>query len=122
MAAEDAASIADKFNQVAAASAADIDELSTAFSKAAAQANQAGVGMDNYLAYIATMVEATREAPENIGTSLKTIFSRMQQVKEAGTTEDGDTDVNKVETALKSVGIALRDAHGELRNLRRCIC
>ena len=117
LAAEDASLVADKFNKVAAASAADINELSTAFSKAAAQANQAGVGMDNYLAYIATMEEATREAPENIGTSLKTIFSRMQQVKEAGTTEDGDTDVNKVETALKSVGVQLRDTHGELRDL-----
>ena len=117
LAAEDAALVADKFNKVAAASAADINELSTAFSKAAAQANQAGVGMDNYLAYIATMVEATREAPENIGTSLKTIMSRMQQVKEAGTTEDGETDVNQVETALKSVGVALRNANGELRDL-----
>jgi TP901 family phage tail tape measure protein len=117
MEAEEAMSVADKFNKVAAASAADINELSTAFSKAAAQANQAGVGMDNYLAYIATMVEATREAPENIGTSLKTIFSRMQQVKEAGTTEDGETDVNQVETALESVGIALRDVNGELRDL-----
>ena len=117
LAAEDAALVADKFNKVAAASAADINELSTAFSKAAAQANQAGVGMDNYLAYIATMVEATREAPENIGTSLKTIMSRMQQVKEAGSTEDGETDVNSVETALRSVGVALRDANGELRDL-----
>ena len=115
--ATDAAMVADKFNKVAAASAADIDELSTAFSKAAAQANQAGVGMDNYLAYIATMVEATREAPENIGTSLKTIMSRMQQVKMSGTTEDGETDVNQVETALKSVGVALRDTNGELRDL-----
>lgn len=117
LAAEDAAEVADKFNKVAAASAADINELSTAFSKAAAQANQAGVSMDNYLAYIATMEEATREAPENIGTSLKTIFSRMQQVKEAGTSEDGETDINAVETALKSVGIALRDTKGELRDL-----
>lgn len=117
LAAEDASSVADKFNKVAAASAADINELSTAFSKAAAQANQAGVSMDNYLAYIATMEEATREAPENIGTSLKTIFSRMQQVKEGGTTEDGDTDVNQVETALKSVGIQLRDTEGQLRDL-----
>ena len=117
LAAEDASLVADKFNKVAAASAADINELSTAFSKAAAQANQAGVSMDNYLAYIATMVEATREAPENIGTSLKTIMSRMQQVKEGGTTEDGETDVNAVETALKSVGIQLRNTEGELRNL-----
>ena len=117
LAAEDAALVADKFNKVAAASAADINELSTAFSKAAAQANQAGVGMDNYLAYIATMVEATREAPENIGTSLKTIMSRMQQVKEGGVTEDGESDINKVETALKSVNVRLRDSEGELRNL-----
>lgn len=117
LAAGDAIDVADKFNKVAAASAADINELSTAFSKAAAQANQAGVSMDNYLAYIATMVEATREAPENIGTSLKTIFSRMQQVKEGGTSEDGETDVNQVETALKSVGIQLRDTKNELRDL-----
>ena len=116
LAAEDASSVADKFNKVAAASAADINELSTAFSKAAAQANQAGVSMDNYLAYIATMEEATREAPENLGTSLKTIFSRMQQIKTGENTED-NTDVNSVETALKSVGIALRDTTGQLRDL-----
>ena len=115
--AEDAALVADKFNKVAAASAADIDELSTAFSKAAAQANQAGVSMDNYLAYIATMEEATREAPENIGTSLKTIFSRMEQIKTAGSSEDGETDVNAVETALRTVGIQLRDSENQLRNL-----
>jgi TP901 family phage tail tape measure protein len=116
LAAEDAASVADKFNQVAASSAADINELSTAFSKAAAQANQAGVSMDNYLAYIATMEEKTREAPENIGTSLKTIFSRMQQIKTGENTED-NVDVNAVETALHSVGIALRDTSGQLRDL-----
>ena len=117
LSAENASIVADKFNKVAAASAADINELSTAFSKAAAQANQAGVGMDNYLAYIATMVEATREAPENIGTSLKTIFSRMQQIKEAGSSEDGVTTINNVEKALRSVGIPLRDANNQLRNL-----
>ena len=116
LAAEDASSVADKFNKVAAVSAADINELSTAFSKAAAQANQAGVSMDNYLAYIATMEEATREAPENIGTSLKTIFSRMDQIKTGNNTED-TTDVNDVETALKSVGVSLRDAQGQLRDL-----
>lgn len=116
LAAEDASSVADKFNKVAAVSAADINELSTAFSKAAAQANQAGVSMDNYLAYIATMEEATREAPENIGTSLKTIFSRMDQIKTGNNTED-TTDVNDVETALKSVGVSLRDTQGQLRDL-----
>ena len=121
LAATDAVDVADKFNMVAAKSAASIDELSTAFSKAAAQANQAGVSMDNYLAYIATMEEATREAPENIGTSLKTIMSRFQEIKTAGTSEDGETDVNKAETALKSVGVALRDDNNQLRDLEEVL-
>ena len=114
---EHAIDVADKLNAVAAKSAASIEEISTAMEKSAAQANQAGVSMDRYLAYIATMEEVTREAPENIGTSLKTIMARFQQVKMGGTSEDGETDVNQVETALKSVGIALRDSNNQLRDL-----
>ena len=114
---EHAIDVADKLNAVAAKSAASIEEISTAMEKSASQANQAGVSMDRYLAYIATMEEVTREAPENIGTSLKTIMARFQQVKMGGTSEDGETDVNQVETALKSVGIALRDSNNQLRDL-----
>ena len=114
---EHAIDVADKLNAVAAKSAASIEEISTAMEKSASQANQAGVSMDRYLAYIATMEEVTREAPENIGTSLKTIMARFQQVKMGGTSEDGETDVNAVETALKSVGIALRDSNNQLRDL-----
>lgn len=109
--------VVDKMSVLAAYSAADINELATAMSKGASAAAQAGLSFDQYNAYLATMIETTREAPENIGTSLKTIMARFQQVKEAGTTEDGETDVNKVETALKSVGIQLRDTDGQLREL-----
>lgn len=116
-----ASEVADKLNAVAAKSAASINELSTAFEKAASMASQAGIGMDSYLAYIATMVEVTREAPENIGTSLKTIIARFQQVKDAGSTEDMETDVNQVEKALRSVGIALRDDNNQLRDLEEVL-
>lgn len=118
---EGALDVADKFNAVAAKSAASINELSTAFEKGASMASQAGISMDNYLGYLATMVEVTREAPENIGTSMKTIMARFQQIKEGGTTEDGDTDVNAVETALKSVGVALRDDNNQLRDLEEVL-
>ena len=118
---EGAIDVADKFNAVAAKSAASINELSTAFEKGASQANQAGISMDNYLGYLATMIEVTREAPENIGTSMKTIMARFQQIKEAGTSEDGDADVNAVEKALKSVGIALRDDNNQLRDLEEVL-
>ena len=113
---EGAIDVADKLNAVAAKSAASIDEISTAMEKGAAQANQAGISMDKYFATIATMEEVTREAPENIGTSLKTIMARMQQIKSGENTED-DVDVNDVETALKTVGIALRDDTGQLKAL-----
>lgn len=113
---EGAIDVADKLNAVAAKSAASIDELATAMSKAASQANQTGLSMDKFYAIIGTIEEVTREAPENIGTSLKTIMARMQQIKEGNNTED-DTDVNAVETALRTVGIRLRDTNGQLKDL-----
>ena len=116
-AADQVGQVVDKMSVLAAYSAADINELATAMEKGASAAAQAGLSFDQYNAYLATMIEVTREAPENIGTSLKTIMARFQQVKEAGTSEDGETDVNKVETALKSVGIQLRDSQNQLRDL-----
>ena len=108
--------IVDKMSVLAAKSAADIDELATAMSKGASQANVAGLSFDQYNAYLATMIETTREAPENLGTSLKTIMSRFQQIKSGDNTED-DTDVNAVEKALRTVNVALRDTDGQLRDL-----
>lgn len=108
--------VVDKMSVLAAKSAADIDELATAMSKGASQANVAGLSFDQYNAYLATMIETTREAPENLGTSLKTIMSRFQQIKSGDNTED-DTDVNAVEKALRTVNVALRDSEGQLRDL-----
>ena len=116
-AAEQVGDVVDKMSVLAAYSAADINELATAMSKGASAAAQAGLSFDQYNAYLATMIETTREAPENIGTSLKTIMARFQQVKSEGTSDDGETDVNAVETALKSVGIQLRDSQNQLRDL-----
>ena len=116
MGVDQAGEVIDKLSVLAAYSAADIDELATAMSKAASQANMAGLSFDQYNAYLATMIETTREAPENIGTSLKTIMSRFQAIKTGDNTED-DTDVNAVEKALKSVGVSLRDEEGILRDL-----
>lgn len=113
---EEAGSVVDKMSVLAAYSAADIDELATAMSKGASQAAMAGLTFDEYNAYLATMIETTREAPENLGTSLKTIMSRFQNIKTGDNTED-DIDVNDVEKALKTVGVQLRDSEGQLREL-----
>ena len=52
---------------------------------------------------------------------MKTIIARFTELKEnvAGTadSEFEDLDYNKVDTALKSVGISIKDATGQFRDL-----
>lgn len=50
---------------------------------------------------------------------MKSIISRMGEMKAGNTTdENGEyVDASKVETALKSVGVKLRDSQGQFRNL-----
>lgn len=116
LAAEDAMLVSDKFAAVAAASATDYDELAIALSKVASQANLAGMSIDYTTALLTKGLETTREAPETMGTALKTIIARMRELGDYGETLEGDTDINNVEKQLAYVDIALRDTNGELRS------
>lgn len=116
LSAEDAMSVSDKFAAVAASSATDYNELATALSKVASQANLAGMSIDYTTALLAKGLETTREAPETMGTALKTIIARMREMSDYGATLEGDTDVNNVETQLAYVDIALKNTNGELRS------
>lgn len=116
LSAKDAMKVSDKFAAVAAASATDYDELAIALSKVASQANLAGMSIDYTTALLTKGLETTREAPETMGTALKTIIARMRELGDYGETLEGDTDLNNVESQLAYVGIALRDANGELRS------
>lgn len=88
-------------------------------SKTASSAASVGMSFENTTAMIATMVEATRESATNIGSAMKSIISRMSEMK-SGLSQDENgefLDASKVETALKSVGVALRDTQGQFRDL-----
>lgn len=58
---------------------------------------------------------------ETAGTALKTVIARFQELKKDPSEIqeiDGEAvDANKVEAALRSVGISLRDTSGQFRNL-----
>ena len=116
LAAEDAMSVSDKFSALAAKSATSYEELAIALSKVASQANLAGMSMDYTLGLLAKGIETTREAPETIGTALKTVIARMREIKDYGETLEGDSNINNVEQQLQYVGIALRTQNGELRS------
>lgn len=121
MAASDASRIVDVYSELAGIAATDTSELAVAMSKTSAIANSAGMSFEATSAMLTQMIEQTREAPEALGTALKTIISRFQEMKSNPTQlleVEGDTaSLNKMDTALASVGISLKDANGQFRDL-----
>ena len=121
LSASKAMEVSDKFAALAASSATNYEELATALSKVASQANLAGMSMDFTLGLLAKGIETTREAPETIGTALKTVISRMRELTDYGSTLEDGMDVNRVEKALSNVGVALRDEQGMFRDLDKVL-
>ena len=117
LAASDATMIIDKFAALGAGAAASAQEIAIALSKVAPAAASAGVEVDTLMAFVTKGIETTREAPENIGTAFKTVFARMRQLTDLGKTIEDGLDVNKVDNALKNIGVELRNANGEFRDL-----
>ena len=104
----------DKLAAVAAATAADLEELSTGLSKVASAANLMGVDIDQLNAQLATIVSVTRQAPESVGVALKTIFARMSDI-EAGL--DSDTTLGNYTAQMAALGVNILDAQHKLRSM-----
>lgn len=121
MSASDSSTIVDVYSQLAAKSAVDTEELAYAMSKTASIAESAGMSFQNTSVFLAQMIETTREAPENIGTAMKTIIARFQEMKknplELLSVEDEEVSFNRVDGALQSIGMSLRDANNQFRDL-----
>lgn len=114
--AENTEEAVDKLAAVAATTAADLEELSTGMSKVAAAASTMGVDMDQLNATLATIESVTRQAPESVGTALKTIYARMGDLKLGESDEDG-LKLGDVSSNLEKVGINILDVNGELRDM-----
>ena len=112
--AKDAESVIDKLTAVDAVSASEAGGLSLAMSKTASAADMAGISMDRLVGYIAAVKESTRAADQEVGNALKSMISRMNQVK-AGKFIDAETgeSLNDFEKVMNKVGIAIRDASGQ---------
>lgn len=118
--------INDVYSELAAKTASDTKEISTAMSKTASIASMAGMEFEETSTFIAKAIETTREAPENIGTAMKTIVARYASLtKDPSTLSqelqdalEGDTvEINKVTEALSSAGVTAVDSDGNFRDL-----
>ena len=112
--AQEAELYVDKLAAVAATTASDLEELSTGMSKVASAASLMGVDIDQLNAQLATIVSVTREAPESIGTALKTVYARMSDIKSG---LDGETTLDEYTQQMADMGVHVLDANGNLRDM-----
>lgn len=107
--------VADVYSELAAITAADVNEISSAMTKTASIASSAGMEFETTAAFLSQIIETTRESAETAGTAMKTVIARFSEVKKlqgegllTGSDEEGEViDVNKIQTALRSVGISM---------------
>jgi TP901 family phage tail tape measure protein len=99
---------------VAASSASDLEELSSGMSKVASAANVMGVDIDQLTAQMSTIISVTRQAPESVGTALRTIYARIADIK-AGL--DDETTLGNYSGKMKKLGFDVLDASGNLKNM-----
>lgn len=113
--------VADVYSKLAAITASDVKEISSAMTKTASIASSAGMEFETTAAFLSQIIETTRESAETAGTAMKTVIARFQELKkdpaEVGEVDGEIVDANKIETALRSVGVALRDSSGQFREL-----
>lgn len=114
VAAKDSISIIDKLVAVDNSSASSMAELSIAMSRTAKSAQLAGVSIDDLISYIGTISSVTRKSAETVGESLKSIFSRYQNIKLGQFVDDGVV-ANDVRKALGTVKIELMETEDEFK-------
>lgn len=107
---------ADVITALGAATASSSKEISTGLEKFAAIGETVGLSYEYATAALATVTATTRQSAEVVGNSFKTLFSRIQGLK-LGETQDDGTDLNKYSAALLSVGVNIKDASGELKDM-----
>lgn len=117
LSADQASRINDILTSIDLESASGADSIGKALMKVASQANNAGVSLEKTSAIIATIKDVTQDSDESIGTALKSVLSRMNQIK-AGKFVDAETgeSLNDTEKVLKKIGVSMRDNTGMFRD------
>ena len=90
------------------------DTISQSIATSGSVVNEAGMSFEKYVALVSTTAEKTRVSGSQIGNAFKTIFSRISRSKDGLTT---DAEMSDAEAALKSVGVSVRGADGDLRDI-----
>ena len=107
---------ADTLAALGAATASSADEIAGGLEKFAAVAETVGLSFDYAAAALATITAETRQSEDVVGTALKTILARMENLKLGETLEDGTT-LGQYSEALMKVGVSIKDSNGALKEM-----
>lgn len=110
---EESERTADVMLKSANISASSVGEIGEAFTKTASSAKATGMELTELSAVLSTLIEVTQESPNSLGNSLKTLLSRFNRVNEE--TGEMNKDLNDVQKAFQSVGVAFMDSNKQIR-------
>lgn len=107
---------ADVITKLGAATAASSEEIAGGLEKFAAIGNTIGLSYEYATSMITTIIDKTRQSEDVVGTALKTILARVQGLNLGETLDDGTT-LNKYSDALARVGVNIKDASGQIKDM-----
>jgi TP901 family phage tail tape measure protein len=99
-----------------AATASSADEIAGGLEKFSAVADSVGLSYEYAASALATITAETRQSEDVVGTALKTIFARVENLKLGETLEDG-TSLGQYSAALEKVGVSIKDSNGGLKTM-----
>ena len=107
---------ADVLVKLGAETASSSDEISKGVQKFAAIGNTVGLTYEYAASALATVTATTRESADTVGTSFRTLFSRLQGLSLGETLEDGTT-LNKYSKALDTIGVRIKETNGDMKSM-----
>ena len=107
---------ADVLAKLGAETASSSDEIAAGLEKFASVADTIGLSYEYATSALTTITATTRQSADIVGTALKTLFSRIQDLELGNTLEDGTT-IGTYSEALEKVGIDIKSANGDLKDM-----
>ena len=111
---------ADVMTALGASTASSTDEIAKGLEKFSSIAKTTGLSYEYATSALSTVVAATRQSADSVGTSFKTLFSRLQGLSLGETLDDGTT-LNKYSKALDVIGVNIKNANGSLKDMDRIL-
>ncbi len=111
---------ADVMTALGASTASSTDEIAKGLEKFSSIAKTTGLSYEYATSALSTVVAATRQSADSVGTSFKTLFSRLQGLQLGETLDDGTT-LNKYSKALDVIGVNIKNANGSLKDMDKIL-